>query len=192
MARSHVSAPEEDPPDDDGEKRQQPGQAPFQWRGTGGVPAQARAKRPPGVVDHQVSAVQAAPEDEGPRGAVPQAAQEHGDHHVDVTTWAALAAAAERDVQVVLQEPRQGHVPAAPEVDDAGGLVRRVEIDRQRHAENARQSDGHVGIAGKVKVDLKGVGQHPAPGLEKGRRAGGGEDGNRVNRDTVCDDDLLV
>ena len=43
-----------------------------------------RAQLPPHVVDHQQDAVERAPDDEGPAGAVPQAAEHHGEERVDV------------------------------------------------------------------------------------------------------------
>ncbi len=54
-------------------------------------------------------------------------------------------------------------MPAAPEIDDAARLVGRVEVERQLHAEEQRQPDRHVAIAGKVKVDLECVAERPDP-----------------------------
>ncbi|MNL53415.1 hypothetical protein D3C87_1766590 [compost metagenome] len=78
--------------------------------------------------------MQRAPDDEIPPGAMPQAAQHHGDHQVQVAPRGAAALAAQRDIQVVAQEARQGHVPAAPELRDIARFVGRVEIERQAHA----------------------------------------------------------
>jgi len=54
-------------------------------------------------------------------------------------------------------------VPAPPEDGDGSRLVRRVEVQRQAHAEQARQPDRHVGIAGKIEIELERVRQHAAP-----------------------------
>ncbi len=79
-------------------------------------------------------------------------------------------------------------MPAAPEVDDRGGFVGGIEIERQPDAEHPGQANGHVRIAGKVEVELEGVGQGAAPGLEKGQgRSGlrGVEHGRRIDRHAI-------
>ena len=129
-----------------------------------------RAEIVPGVIDAEIGAVQRAPDDEGPGGAVPEPAEQHGDHQIDVAQHPAAAVAAERDVEIVAQELRQRHVPAPPEIDDAGGLVGRVEIERQEDAEHQRYADRHVGIAGEIEIELEGIGQRADPGLVEGRR----------------------
>ena len=58
-------------------------------------------------------------------------------------------------------------MPAAPELDDIGRLVGRVEVERQSHAEQARQSDRHVRVPGEIEVDLKTVGKHATPSDEE-------------------------
>ncbi len=141
-----------------------------------GRPAEPPAQRPPGVVDHQVEPVQRAPCDEGPGGAVPEPAEQHGEEEVAVAPRRAVPVAAERDIEVVAQETRQRHVPAPPEIDDIDGLVWRIEIERQSDSEAARRPDRHVGIAGEIVVELKPVGERAAPGLDQSRiaAAGGG------------------
>ena len=60
-----------------------------------------------------------------------QAAERHrGEQCADLDAEAA-AIAAHRDVEVVAQEPRQGHVPAPPELAERRRAVRHVEILRQ-------------------------------------------------------------
>src|SRR5205823_5104614 len=71
------------------------------------------ARRPPTVIDDQVQAVQPAPEDECPPGAMPQAAEQHGDEQVEVAPCRTLAIAAKRNVEVVAQEARQRHPPGS-------------------------------------------------------------------------------
>ena len=61
----------------------------------------------------------------------------------------------ERHEHVVAQEARQRHVPALPEILDAGGAERRVEIERQLDAEQQAEADRDVGIAGEVEEDLE-------------------------------------
>ena len=45
-------------------------------------------------------------------------------------------------------------MPALPELLDAAGEIRHVEISRQLIAKAARTADGHVGITGEVAIEL--------------------------------------
>ena len=67
------------------------------------------ATRPPfapDIVDDQIAAMQATPEDEGPAGAVPQAAEQHGDQQIRQPARLTLTAATQGDVEIVPQEAR--------------------------------------------------------------------------------------
>ncbi len=63
-------------------------------------------------------------------------------------------------------------MPAPPEVSDALGLVRRIEILQELEAEHPSQSDGHVRIAREIKVNLECVGNRAEPGIRRGKRLG--------------------
>ena len=103
------------------------------------------------VPDNQVDAVQAAPDDEVPGGAVPQAAEQHREHQVHVGADGALPVAAERDVQVVAQPARQRHVPAPPELLDRPRAVGPVEVLRELEPEQLRDADRDVGVAARSR-----------------------------------------
>ena len=122
----------------------------------------------PAVIDDQKHAVQSAPDHKSPARAVPQSAQQHGGHQIHIAMRAALAVAAQRDIQIVAQETRQRDVPAPPEFDDVDRLVGRVEIEWQEDAEHARQADCHIRIAGKVEIQLQRVAQRTTPRLDQG------------------------
>src|SRR6266568_6816805 len=84
-------------------------------------------------------AVQHAPQDEAPCRAVPQPAERH--RHDDRSemlrhpkTPSPKTDIRERDEQIVAQKPRQGHVPALPELLDARRPERGVEALRQLHS----------------------------------------------------------
>ena len=153
-----------------------------------------RPIRPPRACSvHQHRAVEGAPEDERPRGSVPEAAEDHRDHQVAVGEPARLAAAAaQRDVQVVAQEAREGHVPAAPEVAKAGRPIRAVEVLREDEAEQQREADRDVRVAGEVAVDLGRVGEGGQDRVGREVRLGHAE--HRVDdlaREGVGDQHLL-
>ena len=147
---------------------------------TWNVTKRCHARRPrvhgrstkPGRSRHQRSTTSArpvdpAPDDERPAGAVPEAADEHRQHQVPVREERPAAVPAERDVEVVAQPARERHVPAPPEVRDRGRRVRRVEVLREREAEQERDPDRDVRVAEEVGVDLHRVRVDPDEHLER-------------------------
>src|SRR5436189_208321 len=70
--------------------------------------------------------------------AVPQAAEEHGDHQVAVRPQLSASVASQRDVEVIPQPARKRDVPARPELAEAAREVRAVEVDAEVESENAR------------------------------------------------------
>ena len=75
--------------------------------------------------------------------------------------------------QIVAQEIHQGHVPALPEILDAGRPHRRIEIERQPDAEQQAQPDRDVGIAGEIEQDLEAEAERE-PRIAIGQRSLGG------------------
>ena len=98
---------------------------------------------------------------------MPETAQKKRREDVGCGPGIAAPIAAERDVEIFAQEPRQRDVPAVPEVADVGRPVRRVEIDRHFYVEQACRAERHVGVAREIEIDLHRVGQHRQP---RGRR----------------------
>src|SRR5258708_4714739 len=62
-------------------------------------------------------------------------------------------------------------MPTAPKVDDTGRLVRRTEIQRKCDSHNHGKPDCHIGIRGKIEVNLKRVTQRPDPRIPKTDRS---------------------
>jgi len=90
---------------------------------------------------------------------MPQAAQGHGRHQIDVLAGPAFAVAAQGNVEIVAQPQGKGDVPTPPEVPQAERNIRGVEVVRDVEAEEQGQPLGQVGIARKIAIDLHGVGQ---------------------------------
>ena len=107
------------------------------------------------------------PHDEGPLGAVPQAAQQHGHEDVDGGPDPAVPVPAERDVQVIAQPPRQRHVPPPPEVLQRPRRVRAIEVLGEVEPEEQRDTDGDVGVPAEVGVDLRGEAVYGEQDLER-------------------------
>ena len=135
----------------------------------------ARADRspPPALDGERYSAVQSAPDHEGPVRAVPQAAEQHGQHQVDVGARCAAAIAAERHVEIVAQPGRQRDVPAPPEIGEADRRVRHAEVVRQAETEAQRGADRDGRVAREVAEDLAGECERAEPGVDE-RRPGAG------------------
>ena len=90
-------------------------------------------------------------------------------------TQPALAAASERDVEVVAQPARQRHVPATPEVLEGHRGIGRVEVLRKLEAEQQRDADRDVRVAAEVGKDLDRVAVHRDEHLERRMAVRGGE-----------------
>ena len=86
-------------------------------------------------------------------------------------------------------------MPASPEIDHRIGAIGRVEVDRQSVAEHPPQPDRHVGIAGKIKEYLEGVGQCSRPGFQKAELIpprGGAEGARGKGFEIIGEQDFLA
>src|SRR5690606_2583166 len=133
------------------------------------VDATRRGVHAQGPLDGQPDAVPGAPDHVGEVGAVPQAAEQHGQEQVAVGLEGAAAVASQADVQVVAQPGGQADVPAPPELGDRLADVGLVEVLHEAEAHHQTQADGHAAVAGEVEVQLRGVGHGAQPGLAGGR-----------------------
>src|SRR5215510_10120430 len=96
----------------------------------------------------QQAPVVAAPDDEVPAGPVPKPAEEHREDEVPVGLEPAVTVPPEGDVEVVAEPARERHVPASPEVRDAGGQIRPREVQGEVEAEEPCAPDRHVRVPG--------------------------------------------
>src|SRR5690606_28191870 len=122
--------------------------------------------------DREGGGVDRAPDDEGPVRAVPDGAGHHRDPHVDHGACGAVAAAAERVVDVVAEPGGEGDVPATPQGAHGAGVVWVVEVEGELDAHPLAEADGDVGVAAEVAVNLDAEEE----GDEPPRRGGGGGD----------------
>ena len=78
-------------------------------------------------------------------------------HHQNVENPASPAypVAAQGNVNIVPEPAAKAHVPAAPEFRNAFGQIGILEILQEVEAENSAQTNGHIGITGKVKVNIQ-------------------------------------
>ena len=114
-----------------------------------------------------------APEDEIPAGSMPEASAEPDEKDVPHRPPCPHPAAAKGDVQVLPEPCGQGNVPPPPEFRHRGGGIGIVEVFREVKAQHLPHADGHVGVAGKVEVDLEAEGRDAQPAAENRQRPGG-------------------
>src|SRR5581483_194561 len=88
----------------------------------------------------------------------PDSGNHHGDEHVEVSSQNTITAASQGEVEIILEPRRQTDMPAVPEIAEAGGSVRIVEIQHQMKAHDLGDAAGHVGVATEIKIDLPAEG----------------------------------
>ena len=110
--------------------------------------------------------MQAAPGDEGPVRAVPQAPEQHGGHERGIGAPRTVTIAAERNVEVIAQPRGQCDMPAAPEVREPHRRVGEAEVVRHGKSQAQRRADRGGRIAGEVAEDLTAERQRRRPGVE--------------------------
>ena len=81
-------------------------------------------------------------------------------------------------------------MPAAPELGDGLGQVGVVKVLNEFEAHDPAEADGHIGIAGEVKVDVQGKGDGVHPEEQDGLLVGFPEQLHQQS-EIVGDDDLL-
>lgn len=76
------------------------------------------------------------------------------------------------DIQKVAQPRTERDVPAPPKIHNTCGFVGRIKAFGQLEAQHEAKAHGHVGIARKVKIQLKRVAQRTKPRLAAAERKG--------------------
>lgn len=108
----------------------------------------------------EVERMEAAPEDEGPRGAVPKSGKKEDDPRVENDARQNATRAAERNVHVVAEPSRKRDVPVAPEVAEGLREIRTIEVHHQLDAEKLADANRTVRVAGEVAINLERVKDH--------------------------------
>ena len=89
------------------------------------------------------------------------------------------AIAAQGDVDIIPEPGAQGDMPPPPKLGNAGGEIGIVKVGGEIKAKALGKTDGHVGVAGKVEIQLETVEDHSKPGGAGGH---GGKAGNGRER----------
>ena len=136
-------------------------------------------------LDNQEHAVIGTPQHEVPAGTVPQSGE--GPHNQQVQNMSRHRdpIAAQRNVHVLPEPGTQGNVPSSPELRDAVGDVRIVEVFAELKTEHPSQADGHVRISAEVEINLQCIGADSDPVSHHGniavrQRTDGGVQGAEI------------
>ena len=130
-----------------------------------GEAARACAGRAASARSTSAGAVDPAPHHEGPGRAVPEAAEEHRQHQVQVRARRALPVAAERDVEVVAQpRARASCASAARSPGSRRAAYGLLKFCGKLEAEQQRDADRDVRVAGRSR-------RRSAPRRRRCRRA---------------------
>ena len=113
-------------------------------------------------------AVIQSPEQKGPACTVPESGKPPYKHQISQGTPQALSIASQWNVHIIAKPASQSPMPAAPEVRDAGRCIGMIKVFLQTNTEHPSQSDCHIHIALKIKIDLKGVCKQAQPGAGHG------------------------
>ena len=104
-----------------------------------------------------------APGDKVPCSAVPQSGCRPNDGNVEDPASGGHAIAAEGDVQIVAEPAAERHMPPAPELGDAAGDERIIEVLEKVEAEYMTEPDCHVAVTREIKVNVQGIGDGIEP-----------------------------
>ena len=94
---------------------------------------------------------------------MPEAGQQPDNGNIAELLCKAASVAAQRNIDIIPEPCSHRDMPAPPEVGDAVCQKWIVEVFEKPEAQHPPQTDGHVGIAGKVKIEPKPVRNHTQP-----------------------------
>ena len=109
-------------------------------------------------------AVPETPDHEIPAGTVPDAGGQEDHEKIEKVAPFGNPVSAQRNIQIFLEPGGERNMPSAPEFSNGMGDVGIIEIFQKTEPENRAQPDRHVGISGKIIVNLEGIGQCADPG----------------------------
>ena len=108
------------------------------------------------------------PQHKVPACTVPQSGKRPDCQHVPHGFPLAHTAAAQREIDIVLEPASQRDVPSSPELAGGAGHIREVEVLGKLEAQHFSHANCHHGIAGEVEVDLKAIGKRSQPRIRGG------------------------
>ena len=123
---------------------------------------------PPGGDTYEES-IDDSPDHESPACAMPETRYEKGYHgsHIIVSVFDAFTVYITEYISA--QETGESHMPSLPVFLKILRFVRRIEVLGDPDVEHPAQPDGHIRIAGQVKIIGNGIFNGVEPGLDNGK-----------------------
>ena len=75
--------------------------------------------------------------------------------------------AAHGNINVIPEKAAQGNMPSAPELGSGARNIRVIEIFRIMESKQPRQTNRHIGITGKIEINLDRKHQKAKPGASR-------------------------
>ena len=104
-----------------------------------------------------------APKQEIPAGAMPDAGGGPDDQQVQEEPGLGHPVSPQRNIEILPEPGSQRDVPPPPEFGDGLGDIRVVKVTHKFKAQHPPQPYSHIGITGKIKVDLERKGDDAQP-----------------------------
>src|ERR1700749_2319928 len=98
--------------------------------------------------------MEGAPAHERAARAVPETTQRKSDGCIAIFIPGPVATLWEGEVEIIAKPTRKRNMPSSPEIEGGDGEIRHVEILGQVYADDFRNPDSHVRVAGEIAIDL--------------------------------------
>ena len=133
------------------------------------------------------------PNHEVPGSTVPETRNQENQPEVKIQPPDRHPVTTQRNVKVIAHPAPQRNMPATPELTDILRNIRIIKILQKVKTDHPAKPDGHIGITGKIVIDLEGIGQHPHPGGSGGHaRRIHGKNGISILAQYIGDQYLLA
>ena len=86
---------------------------------------------------------------------MPESGTDKYDHQIAAGNKCPLPASAKRNVKVVLEPAGERYMPSAPELSHGPGQIWIIKVLRQLKAQHFTKAHRHIGITGKIKINLQ-------------------------------------
>ena len=85
---------------------------------------------------------------------MPKPTEHHRHHNVAVDKPSVSAISAEWNVEIIAKPTGEADMPSMPEIGDVASSIGKSKIERQFIPKEAGARDCHIGVAGKIAIDL--------------------------------------
>lgn len=105
-----------------------------------------------------------APAKKRPVRTVPDARERPDNEEIVHPTPPRDPVAAQRDIDIVAEPSAEGDMPPPPELRRAPRDIRIIEVLHEVEPEHASETNRHIAVPGKIKVNLQRIGKRAIPG----------------------------